>query len=63
MLDYDYVKEYMNAVLVKLKDYVRKVDGKDDSVMCNGYLPELEVSPVFNYTQLNYYQNLIVFLR
>ena len=33
MLDYDYVKEYMNAVLVKLKDYVRKVDGKDDSVM------------------------------
>ena len=63
MSRYDYIKEAVNAITTKITESGRKLDGKENLVICTGNCLELDVLPILNYNQENYYQNLFGVLR
>ena len=52
-----YLEEAVNTLSINLTESGRKLYGKVYSVMRTGYIPNLDMSPVFNGNQANYDKN------
>jgi Reverse transcriptase (RNA-dependent DNA polymerase) len=59
----DYVKAAVNNVETELAKNNEKLPSRADCVISPSYRPELDVSPLLDAAQANYYQNLIGVLR
>jgi hypothetical protein len=59
----DYVKAAINNVETELAKNNEKLPSRADCVISPSYRPELDVSPLLDAAQANYYQNLIGVLR
>jgi Reverse transcriptase (RNA-dependent DNA polymerase) len=59
----DYVKAAIDNVETKLAKSNEKLPSRADCVISPSYRPELDVSPLLDAAQANYYQNLIGVLR
>lgn len=58
-----YIKQAISAVNEKLGEAGRQFAKWAESPVASGYRPEVDLSPVLNNEQANYYQNLIGVLR
>jgi hypothetical protein len=53
------VSEAINNVELELQAKSQKLPTKTSTPLSSGYQPELDVSPLLNDDETNYYQNLI----
>ena len=58
-----YIKEAINNVEIKLSEFGRQLFKTARSPIKPGYWPEIDVSPVLEYDQKNYYQTKVGQLR
>jgi len=58
-----YVQETLRTFELELSKAGKRLKGKVSTPLSNGYHPELDVSPLLDDEQANYYMNLIGILR